>query len=470
MNEGKSPRNERSGHAIQCVQRYESMLHRNEKLFFDVEEFETIIGHYLEQNEWRRAKQVLDLAVEQHPGSNDLLFCEAQVLMGMGKLNPALGVLDRLEKIEPFNEDIPMNKAAIFSQLRDHRRSIEYYKKALKLAEEGHDEILLDLAFEYENIEAFEDAIQSLLRAADINPENDAVLYELAYCYDLAGRNDQCIVYFRQFTDKHPYAFVAWYNLGNALAIADRIEDSNEALDLSIAIDERFTSAYFSKARNLLMMGRYEEAVQCYRETQEFDGPQAVTFSYIGECFEKMERFNEALIHYDQSLALDPNWTDAWIGRGVVKDLQGRTAEAIKDLEIATRIQPDHPDAWYYMANTLGRAAQYERSLAAYTKLNGLDAGHLEGWLDHADMLLHLKGPDAAMKKLKEGEMVHKLTSAYRFRMVSYLLRCGREQQGLLELEEALMSDPKGHKALTEHYPEALNLPQVVHIIGLYDK
>ena len=84
-------------------------------------------------------------------------------------------------------------------------------------------------------------------------------------------------------------------------------------------------------------------------------------------------------------------------------------------------------------------------------------------------MLLHLKGPDVAMKKLKEGEMVHKLTSAYRFRMVSYLLRCGREQQGLLELEEALMSDPKGHPALTEHYPEAMHLPQVVHIIGLYN-
>lgn len=470
MNEHRQPRSERSKNAPPCVQRFEGMLLRNETLFFDVEDFDQIINHYLEQNETRRAKQALDIGFTQHPNSNDLRFCEAQVLMSTGKLNAALSILDQLGRSEPYNVDVLMNKAAIHSQLRDHRRAIEHYKKALELAEEGHDEILLDMSFEHENLEAFDDAIQCLLRAAEINPENDAVLYELAYCYDLAGRNNESIVYFREFTDKYPYAFVAWYNLGNALAIAERIDESNEALELSIAIDERFTSAYFSKARNLLVTGRYDEAVACYRETQTYEGPQAITFSYIGECYEKMERYNEALIHYDQALALDPNWTDAWIGRGVVKDLQNKTAEAIKDLEIATRIQPDHPDAWYYLANTLGRAAQYERSLQAYTKLNTLDASHLEGWMDHADMLLHLKGPDAAMKKLKEGEMVHKLNPAYRFRMASYLLRCGREQQGLLELEEALMSDPKGHKALTDHYPDALHMPQVVHIIGLYDK
>ena len=56
-----------------------------------------------------------------------------------------------------------------------------------------------------------------------------------------------------------------------------------------------------------------------------------------------MERYEQALIHYDQSLALDPNWVDAWIGRGVVKDVQERLPEAVKDLEMAIRISPDTP-------------------------------------------------------------------------------------------------------------------------------
>jgi tetratricopeptide (TPR) repeat protein len=468
MNEGYLPLPDRDDDQQGCVERYEAMLNRNDHYFFDVEEFEMIIEHYLEQNDLRKAKQVLDYAHQQHPGALDLMFCEAHIMMSMGKLNRALEVLDAIGKLEPFNEDVHLHKAGIYSQLRNYRRAIEHYKRALDLAEEGLDDIHLDLAFEYENLEAYDLAIESLKSALAINPENEAVLYELSYCFDLAENHHAAVAFFRKFTDEQPYAFVAWYNLGNALARLDRIEESNEALDLCIAIEEKFTSAYFSKARNLLQQADYEAAVECYRETIEHDGPQAITFSYIGECFEKMERYEQALIHYDQALALDPNWVDAWIGRGVVKDMQGRIPEALKDLEVGTRLAPDHGDAWYYYANALARSKRYEDALNAYGQLNSLEPENLDGWLDHADLLLEIKGADAALKKLREGEMVHKLNSRYRYRLVSYLLRAGREQQALLEMEEALMADHAAHTQLFEHFPEAASMPQIIHLLELY--
>ena len=54
--------------------------------------------------------------------------------------------------------------------------------------------------------------------------------------------------------------------------------------------------------------------------------------------------------------------------------------------------------------------------------------------------------------------------------MASYLLRCGRQQQALLELEEALMADHAGHAQLLEHHPEAAAMPQVMHLIELYKR
>jgi hypothetical protein len=88
--------------------------------------------------------------------------------------------------------------------------------------------------------------------------------------------------------------------------------------------------------------------------------------------------------------------------------------------------------------------------------------------MDHADLLMHLKGPDAALKKFHEGAQVHKFNVRYKYRMVSYLLRAGREQQALLELEEALMADHAAHTQLLEHYPQAATLPQVMHLLELY--
>jgi tetratricopeptide (TPR) repeat protein len=470
MNEGSPHLPERNDDQRDCVQRYEAMLHSNGHYFFDVEEFELIIEHYLEQNDLRRAQEVLDYARQQHPGSIDLLFSEANILIGQGKLNKALEVLDAIGKLEPFNDEVHLMKAGIHSQLRNYRRAIEHYKRALDLAEEGLDDIHLDLAFEYENVEAFDLAVDSLKKALDINPENEAVLYELAYCFDLMETHQAAVAYFKEFTNEHPYSFVAWYNLGNALARMERLEESNEALDLCIAIEERFTSAYFSKARNLLVMGRYAEAIASYEETLPHDGPQAVTFSYIGECYEKMERFEQALIHYDQAIALDPNWVDAWVGRGVVKDMQGRGAEAVKDLENATRIAPENGDAWYYMGSVLARLGRNEEAFASFERLHLLEPESLDGWLDHADLLLQLKGPEAALRKLKESEQLHKLNPRYRYRLVSYLLRAGREQQALLELEEALMADHASHVLLLEHLPEAAAMPQIIHLLDLYRK
>jgi tetratricopeptide (TPR) repeat protein len=469
MHDNSRP-HDRNDEQIACVKKYESLMVVNRPGFFDVEEFELIIDHYLSNNEARRAQSVLDLAKRQHPDSVDITFCEALVHMGMGRLNKGLEVLDALEKVEPFNEDIHLNKASIYSQQRNYRRAIEHYRRALQLAEEGLDEIYLDLAFEHENLEEFDEALNCLKKAVDLNPENEAVLHELAYCYDLAGADEASVVYFRNFTNEQPYSAVGWFCLGNVLAKLDRMEESNEALDLAITIDERFTSAYFSRARNMLIAGHYQDAINCYEETLVFDGPQAITFSFVGECYEKMEKYEQALIHYDQSIHLDPTWADAWIGRGVVKDILNRLPEAIRDLENATRIAPDNPDSWYYYANTLARSERYAEALKCYEKLNAIEPQSLEGWMDHADLLMKLKGPEAALKKFSEGEMVHKLNARYKYRVASYLLRCGREQQALLELEEALMADHTCHNTLLEHYPEVTNMPQVMHLLDLYKK
>src|SRR4029077_14650899 len=134
---------------------------------------------------------------------------------------------------------------------------------------------------------------------------------------------------------------------------------------------------------------------------------------------------------------------------------QNRLPEAVRDLENATRIAPDNPDSWYYYANSLARSERYAEALTSYEKLNSIEPQSLEGWMDHADLLLNLKGPEAALKKFKEGELVHKLNARYKYRLASYLLRCGHEQQALLEIEEALMAEFTGHTALLEHYPEA---------------
>ena len=159
------------------------------------------------------------------------------------------------------------------------------------LAEEGLDDIHLDLAFEYENLEAFDLAIDSLQQALEMNPENEAVLYELAYCYDLADAHQSAVsllpgvhqrapLFLRGVVQPGQCAWPAWIAWRRASRPWTTAWPSRNASPRPISARRGTCSS----------KGNFQEAIDCYQETIAIDGPQAITFSYIGECYEKMER------------------------------------------------------------------------------------------------------------------------------------------------------------------------------------
>ena len=88
------------------LDRFEQMLKKNEHYFFDVEEFEILIDHYLEKTDTKKAKKVIDISLKQHPTSSTLKLKKAQFLTAIHKPNKALEILNSLEVLEPFNSEI----------------------------------------------------------------------------------------------------------------------------------------------------------------------------------------------------------------------------------------------------------------------------------------------------------------------------------------------------------------------------
>ena len=58
------------------LSKFESMLKTNKVFFFDSEEFEEIILHYMDTGRLNLAKKALKLALEQHPKSTGLKLTE----------------------------------------------------------------------------------------------------------------------------------------------------------------------------------------------------------------------------------------------------------------------------------------------------------------------------------------------------------------------------------------------------------
>jgi len=121
------------------VSKFESMLKTNNVCFFDSNEFENIIHHYLENGKVSLAKKAIKLGLSQHPSSLNLKLFQVEILIFENKLNEADRLLSPLFEIEPNNEELYIQKANIYSKKDQHQKAIEIFKSAVEISDDCSD-------------------------------------------------------------------------------------------------------------------------------------------------------------------------------------------------------------------------------------------------------------------------------------------------------------------------------------------
>ncbi|HAH58423.1 MAG TPA: hypothetical protein DCL86_09765, partial [Bacteroidales bacterium] len=96
-----------------------------------------------------------------------------------------------------------------------------------------------------------------LKKVLEIEPDNETIIFEIAFCFEITNQPEEAINYFSGFTDKYPYSHYAWFNLGIAYNNIELYEKAIEAFDFAIAIDPSFSSAYFNKANAFVAIEKY---------------------------------------------------------------------------------------------------------------------------------------------------------------------------------------------------------------------
>lgn len=454
---------------LELVKRYEDMVARDESYFFDTEEFETIIEYYLERNRVKQAQHVLKYASNIYPDSTAFLLREAQVLASSGKLSKAIPRLKNLLRFEPQNEEVLLNLANIYSQLHDHKTAISYIEEALKFADEDlRDELWIELALEYENLDQWDKAIETLKGAIAANPENEMALYEVAYCYEMADLHDQSVVFFNSFLDEQPYSFPAWYNLGNIYTKLEDFENALSAYDFALVIQEDFTPAFLNKANALVKLEQYEEAIAVYLDLHEYEPPQASTFCCIGECYERLGEYERANENYARALDVDSEYADAWIGHAVVADLQGNTRGALNFFERALRIETHNADFHILHAAALKKLERFDEALASYELIRTIEPENADFWLDYADYFAQIGEPERAIEVIIQSLEYVNDTLDLRYRVIAYTYILGKKKEAYAQLEVLLAESFENSQSLLEYSPELAEDPHVVILIELY--
>ena len=97
-----------------------------------------------------------------------------------------------------------------------------------------------------------------------------------------------------------------------------------------------------------------------------YDLASAFVQMNLGDALARKGRSDDAMLHYDKAIKLQPNYADAYYNRGTVLFAKGRTDEAIADWTKALETQPNDADAHTSLGNALLQKGSPREAIAHY--------------------------------------------------------------------------------------------------------
>ncbi|MBD0833263.1 tetratricopeptide repeat protein [Aestuariibaculum sediminum] len=444
--------------------KFESMLKTNHVLFFDSEEFENIIHHYLNQGKIALAKKAIKLGLDQHPSSVNLRLFKVEVYVFENKLIEADTLLNELYNLDPMNEEIYIQKANIFSKKDEHQQAIDVLKKALELTDDVVDLYSL-IGMEYLFLDEFEKAKECFMKCLEEDIEDYSALYNVIYCFDFLNQPEEAIEYLNIFLDKNPYCEVAWHQLGKQYYNLKNYKKALAAYDFAIISDDTFVGAYLERGKVLEKLKRFNEAIENYSITLELDDPTSFALLRIGNCHEKLQNDELAVQYYYKTVHEDPLLDKGWIAITRFYNRKRNYQKALYYINKALNIDSENVNYWKLYSQINHRLNHLEEAERGFKKTLELGNYELNTWLTRGDILLKLGEPEAAIYNFEQAIEFYPENSEIEYRLAGLYFSLNENDKGIFYLKNGLKHNEEFSFIIDELFPGVSNKILVKNIL-----
>ena len=451
------------------LSKFESMLKTNKVFFFDSEEFEDIILHYMDTGRLNLAKRALKLGLEQHPKSTGLKLVQVEMLVYEDKLDIAEKLLNELYAIEPTNEEIYIQKANICSKRDQHEKAVELLKTALKYTDDYADVYNL-IGMEYLFMDNLEKAKENFIKCLEEDLEDQSALYNVVYCFEFLDQNQEAIAYLNKYIDKNPYSEIAWHQLGRLHYGVKEYENAIRAFEYATLIDDEFLGAFMEKAKAYERLKKYEEAIESYSRTIELDDATSYALLRMGKCYEKLGNKALALKHFNQTVHEDPLLDKGWIAITDFYVRQKNYQKALFFVNKALAIDNQNHLYWKRYASINKQMNFFEEAEFGYRKAVEFGETGLETWLFWVDILQFLGEFESAIQTLLQASEYFPEENEVEYRLAGLYFMLTQNTKAKFHLSNALRLNFDNHIILEDLFPAVWTKKMVQNYIAKHKK
>jgi tetratricopeptide (TPR) repeat protein len=189
----------------------------------------------------------------------------------------------------------------------------------------------------------------------------------------------------------------------------------------------------------------------------------------LGECFEKMELYEQSLEQYNFALKHDEFFVDAMVGKAVVLDAMEKSEAAIFVMQKALELEKDNGEFWFIYTEILTKKGEFEEAEIAFLKTIKLIPNDTDVWLDFSEFYYKQEKIDNAIHIAEEG--LQNLPGDYEifYRLAALNYSKGNHQEADVYLQKALAIDKKGIEDMFTFLPFLRTFDRINHLLDSHN-
>jgi predicted Zn-dependent protease len=304
------------------------------------------------------------------------------------------------QKLKPSLPRLDMLLALSLSELGQYKEALPRLEKGFKQSADADDRRMcgLQLLRAYGTLGRDNDAVETALQLNKLYPDDPEVLYHTGRIY-----GNQAYVVMEKLHDSAPNSVWMLQAQGEANEANKDYDSALIAFNHVLQIDPRRPGIHYKIGRVYLRRyndaRRPEDRDQAKREFNaelELDPGNGNAAYELAQMAADDNNLDEAKTRFEQIVQRFPDFEQALVGLGGVY-LQGQAAaQAVKPLDLATKVDPTDEVAWYRLAQAQRGAGNREESQKAMEKFRKLhDSSTASRRPPAADITAQQLGPEA---------------------------------------------------------------------------
>ncbi|MFC4231087.1 tetratricopeptide repeat protein [Parasediminibacterium paludis] len=453
------------------LRQYQNLKTGRSHAFIEEDDFDRIIDHYDETDDFAEALMAAESGLEQFPYSSHLMIRKADVLLALRKYHEALETLENAELYDSTDINLFILKTDVYLALDQQDKAVEILVAALEQFEgEERLELLFELADVYDDYEEFDKVFDCLKLILEEDPNNEEALYKICFWTDFTGRNEEGIQLHQKIIDEFPYNEIAWFNLAAAYQGLKLYEKAIDAYQYAIVIEEKFDYAYRNMGDAYLRLRKYKEAIEALEKVLELSRPEDVIYEAIGHCYHRMGNFAQARFNYKKATHLNPDDSRLQYKVAVTYMLEEQWQQATKHLENAMRIHRAVADFNLAMGECMMHLNRIKEAIQYFGNVVRNKPKNQAGWEALIRCLIKADYLEEALEHCLLAITATVNKPIFIFYYSATLFQLGKSKEGLLQLEKGMEIAPKHLKKFIELNPSILQNNQVVDLVARYKK